>query len=202
MIFAYIRVSTDKQETDNQRFELNRFANRNGFVIDGWVDETKSGTKDYKKRELYPLIMKLQKGDRIVCSEISRLGRDLLMVMGILNLCMDRGIEIWTHKDNFRLGDNIQCKVLAFAFGLSAEIERNLISQRTKEALARKRAEGVALGRPKGRKSSRVKLTGREDQIRSFLNARTPVAKIGRILGVHRLTVAKFIKEVLKGGAK
>ena len=73
---------------------------------------------------------------------------------------------MWTIKDNYRLGEDIQSKVLAFTFGLSAEIERNLISQRTKEALARKRSEGVILGRPKGRRSSHVKLTGKEDTIR------------------------------------
>ena len=94
------------------------------------------------------------------------------MIMGVLNECMNRDIQVWTIKDNYRLGSDINSKVLAFAFGLSAEIERNLISQRTKEALARKRAEGVVLGRPVGSKSSKTKLTGQEKKIQELLDKR------------------------------
>jgi len=161
MIYGYIRVSTDKQDTENQRFEINRFAEKQGFVINKFVEETISGTKEPNKRLLGRLLKKMQKGDRVICSELSRLGRTLFMVMGVLNLCMEKDVQVWTIKDNYRLGDDISSKVLAFAFGLSVEIERNLISQRTKEALARKRAEGVILGRPKGSKS-KVKKTDRQ----------------------------------------
>ncbi|MCY3998724.1 MAG: recombinase family protein, partial [Flavobacteriaceae bacterium] len=104
-------------------------------------------------------------------------------------------VQLWTIKDNYRLGNDINSKVLAFAFGLSAEIERNLISQRTKEALARKKAEGVILGRPKGSKSSKTKLTGKEKQIKELLDKRVSYSAISRILNVHRLTVSKFVKE-------
>lgn len=107
---------------------------------------------------------------------------------------MKRDVEVWTIKDNYRLGSDISSKVLAFAFGLSAERERNLISQRTKEALARKRAEGVILGRPKGSKSKTVKLTGREKEIKALLDKNVSKSAIGRILGVHRLTVSEYIK--------
>nr|AGS53303.1 site-specific recombinase, resolvase family [uncultured bacterium contig00013] len=117
------------------------------------------------------------------------------MIMSILNQLMLNGVKIWTIKDNYRLGDNIQSKVLAFAFGLSAEIERDLISQRTKEALARKRSEGVILGRPLGKKSSRVKLSGHEDEIIALLEKRTSKSAIGRIFGVNRMTVDSFLKE-------
>lgn len=114
--------------------------------------------------------------------------------MGILNECMNRDIQVWTIKDNYRLGSDINSKVLAFAFGLSAEIERNLISQRTKEALARKRAEGVILGRPKGSKSKKTKLTGQEKKVHELLDKKVSYSAIGRILGVHRLTVSAFVK--------
>jgi DNA invertase Pin-like site-specific DNA recombinase len=107
---------------------------------------------------------------------------------------MERSIQVWTIKDSYRLGNDINCKVLAFAFGLSAEIERDLISQRTKEALARKRSEGVVLGRPKGSKSKVRKLTGREAEIYALLEKKVPKTVIARILGVHRLTVADFVK--------
>ena len=117
--------------------------------------------------------------------------------MGILNECMNRDIKVWTIKDNYRLGSDISSKVLAFAFGLSAEIERNLISQRTKEALARKKAEGVILGRPKGRKSSKTKLTGQEKKIQDLLELKVSYSAIGRIIGVHRLTVSSFVKRNL-----
>lgn len=113
----------------------------------------------------------------------------------ILNQCMKRDVQVWTIKDNYRLGTDISSKVLAFAFGLSAEIERNLISQRTKEALARKRAEGVILGRPKGRKSSHTKLSGKEDIVRNCLAAGFSKSAIAKKMHVHRITLAKFIHE-------
>lgn len=164
MIYGYIRVSSDKQTVENQRFEINKFCEREKLKIDGWIEETISGTKAYNKRELGKLLNRVQKDDLIICAELSRLGRNLFMIMEILNICMTKECRVWTIKDNYRLGDDIQSKVLAFAFGLSAEIERNLISQRTKEALARKKAEGVTLGRPKGRKSApdKYKLHGKD----------------------------------------
>lgn len=197
MIYGYIRVSTDKQTLENQRYDINQFCDRNVFVIDKWIEETISGAKDLNDRKLGKLLKKMKKDDVLICSELSRLGRNLLMIMGILNECMNRDIQVWTIKDNYRLGSDINSKVLAFAFGLSAEIERNLISQRTKEALARKKAEGVILGRPKGRKSTKIKLTGQEKKIKELLDKNVSFSAIGRILNVHRLTVSKFVKERL-----
>ena len=194
MIYWYIRVSTDKQTVENQRYEVNQFCEKNVFVVDKWIEETISGAKSLQDRKLGKLLKKMKKDDILICSELSRLGRNLLMIMGILNECMNRDIHVWTIKDNYRLGSDINSKVLAFAFGLSAEIERNLISQRTKEALARKKAEGVILGRPVGRKSSKTKLTGQEKKITELLEKRVSYSAIGRILAVHRLTVSTFVK--------
>jgi len=196
MVYGYIRVSTDKQTVENQRYEINRFCEKNVMIVGRWVEETISGTKSIGDRELGRLLKTMKKDDILVCSELSRLGRNLLMIMGVLNECMNRNIQVWTIKDNYRLGNDINCKVLAFAFGLSAEIERNLISQRTKEALARKRAEGVVLGRPKGSKSKIRKLTGKEIEIKALLNKKVSKSAIARILGVHRLTILAFVKEI------
>lgn len=195
MIYGYIRVSTDKQTLENQRFEIKRFCKSNQLKVNEWVTETISGTQDIEKRELGILLGKLQKGDIMICAELSRLGRTLFMIMDVLNQCMKHDVQVWTIKDNYRLGTDISSKVLAFAFGLSAEIERNLISQRTKEALARKKAEGVVLGRPKGSKSKIKKLTGKEAEIKTLLDKNVSKSAIARILGVHRITVTEFVKQ-------
>ncbi len=196
MIYGYIRVSTDKQTVENQRFEISSYCTKNNLVIDRWIEETISGTKNYQVRKLGRLLKAMNKNDILICAELSRLGRNLLMIMSILNLCMQKEIQVWTIKDNYKLGSDISSKVLAFAFGLSAEIERNLISQRTKEALARKKAEGVKLGRPKGSKSSKKKLTGKENVIIGLLKRNTSKSNIAKRLGVHRSTLNSFIKEI------
>lgn len=195
MIYGYIRVSSDKQTVENQRFEINNFCTRQELIIDGWIEETISGTKAYNKRALGKLLNRVQKDDLIICAELSRLGRNLFMIMEILNICMTKECKVWTIKDNYRLGDDVQSKVLAFAFGLSAEIERNLISQRTKEALARKKAEGVILGRPKGRKSApeKYKLFGKNTLISELLKTGLSKRKIAKICKVDRNTLARFI---------
>lgn len=195
MVYGYIRVSTDKQTVENQRFEILRFAEMNGLTVDSWIEETISGTKNYDKRKLGVLLADVQSGDLIICSELSRLGRSLYMIMDILAYCMEQECSVWTVKDGFRLGDDIQSKVLAFAFGLSAEIERNLISQRTKEALERKRLEGVTLGRPKGARSRKVKLSGKEDAIRVLLDEGTSISQIARLLHCDRSTLSRFIRD-------
>ena len=199
MIYGYIRVSSDQQTVENQRFEINNFCAKERMSIDGWIEETISGTKNYNSRQLGKLLKMTTKGDLIICAELSRLGRSLFMIMEILNICMNKECRVWTIKDNYRLGDDIQSKVLAFAFGLSAEIERNLISQRTKEARARKKAEGVILGRPKGIKSrpEKYKLFGKQKLIIELLLADVSKRKIAEICKVDRNTLARFLKNVM-----
>lgn len=194
MNYGYIRVSTDKQTVENQRAEILNFAANHNITINGWIEETISGTKNYDKRKLGELLNIVQGGDLIICAELSRLGRSLFMIMDILNICMNKNCRVWTIKDGYRLGDDIQSKVLAFAFGLSAEIERDLLSQRTKAALDRKRAEGIKLGRPKGALSKTTKLTGKENVIRVLLENNNSIAQIARCLNVDRSTLSRFIK--------
>ncbi|WP_179414951.1 master DNA invertase Mpi family serine-type recombinase [Mucilaginibacter sp. E4BP6] len=195
MNYGYIRISTDKQTTENQRFEIQNFTDKRQIFINEWVDETISSTKKLEIRKFGALLQRMQKGDVLIVSELSRLGRNLMQIMKILHDCMEKDVMVYTVKENYELGNNINSKVLAFAFGLSAEIERNLISQRTKEALARRKAEGQILGRPKGSKSQMRKLTGKEDDIKSLMNKKISYSAIGRILGVHRLTVSSFVRE-------
>ena len=194
MIYAYIRVSSDKQTTENQRYEILKFADEKKIAIDQWIEETVSGTKKVKDRKLGKVIENLGGNDTLITTELSRFGRSLMEVMSILHDLMNKKVKVLTSKERYELGDNINSKILAFAFGLSAEIERNMISQRTKEALERKKADGTTLGRPKGSLSKVTKLTGKEDTIKELLSKEVPVSSIAKILEVHRLTVANFIR--------
>lgn len=191
MVYSYIRVSSDQQTTKNQRFEINRFLSQKNIKTDKWIEETVSGTKKADERKLGRLLSKMRRGDTLIVSEISRLGRNLMQIMGILNVCMENGFKILSIKENYELGDNINSKVLAFAFGLSAEIERNLISQRTKEALARRKAEGKKLGRPKG--SSMKNLKGKEDEIKKLIHSGMPKKQIMQSLKISRYTLRNLI---------
>jgi DNA invertase Pin-like site-specific DNA recombinase len=195
MIYGYLRVSTDEQDAKNQTLGIKSKAEQLGFTISEWIEDSGvSGTKEPEDRKLGIILRKMKEGDIIIASELSRLGRKTFMVMRILELCMKQGVKVYTVKDSYELGDNIQSKVLAFAFGLAAEIEREMISQRTKEALARKRAEGVILGRPKGSKGKKSKLSNYKQQIISLLQKGVSQNSIARTLGVHRHTINAFVK--------
>ncbi|MCL2805726.1 MAG: master DNA invertase Mpi family serine-type recombinase [Treponema sp.] len=197
MIYGYIRVSKDKQTVENQRFEIERFCSMNNIVIEQWIEETISGRQSPEKRLLGSLLAKVKTDDLIICSELSRLGRDLFMVMTILNYLTQNGVNIWTTKGNYRLDGTIQAKIIAFGLSLAAEIERELISERTKEALARKRAEGVILGRPQGRKSAMLKLIRRKTEIQALLDKNVSKNAIANMFKVDRKTVISFIKTSL-----
>ena len=192
MIYAYLRVSPDKQSVENQRYEILKFADEKKLSIDRWIEETVSGTKKVDKRKLGTFLDSMQATDVLIVSELSRLGRNLMSVMSILNHCMESEVKVFTVKEKYELGNNINSKVLAFAFALSADIERQLISQRTKEALARMKSEGKVLGRPKGSLSKHTKLSGKEEEVRELLSKKVSYSAIGRIMGVNRVTVKQF----------
>lgn len=192
MIYGYIRVSTDKQTVENQRLEIETWAKKRGFKIEKWIEETISGTQSYKVGKFRSLVKKtLVKGDILIISELSRMSRNLMEIMEVLKHLMEHEIAVKTVKEGYELGDTITSKVLAFAFGLSAEIERTLISERTKAGLKKRVEEGVILGRPAGSGGVR-KLQGRQDEIKKLLESGMSVQSAAKFFGVHRETMRQF----------
>lgn len=195
-IIGYVRVSSSKQTLHHQKYEIEQYAKRNHIRINKWVMETISSRKALNKRQLGQLLEDLREGDILIAAEISRLGRSLLEVMRILENCLNKNCQVWTLKENYKLGNDIQSKVMAFAFGLSAEIERNLISQRTKASLASVRAGGKRLGRPFSAQSKKLKLTKNATKVRELLDLGLSGYKISRIMGVTPSTISRFISRM------
>ena len=180
MIYGYIRVSTDGQSVENQKLAIKNYCRVRRLRKIQWISETISGTKKPEKRKLGKLLNQTQENDTIVVTELSRLGRSLMMILDVLQELLERGVKLIAIKEGYELGDNIQSKVLAFAFGLSAEIEHTLLSERTKQGLERARKEGKQIGRLKGQRPKRYKLSGKAAFIRR-----------NRILGRSKLSLAR-----------
>jgi DNA invertase Pin-like site-specific DNA recombinase len=195
-VIGYIRVSSNKQTVQHQHFEIQQFAEHNNINVDKWVEETISSRKPLNKRKLGQLLDELQEGDILIAAEISRLGRSLLEVMRILETCLNKNCQVWTLKEHYRLGNDIQSKVMAFAFGLSAEIERNLISQRTKASLESVRATGKRLGRPFSAQSKKLKLSRNTKKIKNWLDAGFTKYRIAKMMSVSPATVSNFINRM------
>lgn len=195
-IIGYIRVSSAKQTLEHQEFEIKKFAKAQKIKVNSWVEETISSRKSLNKRKLGQLLKHLKSGDILIACEISRLGRSLLEVMRILEYCLNKNCQVWTIKENYRLGNDIQSKVMAFAFGLSAEIERNLISQRTKSSLENVKANGKKLGRPFAAQSKKLKLSQNTKKVKDLLNQGVSQYKISRIMQVQPITVSRFVRRM------
>lgn len=197
MIYGYLRVSSDEQDVNSQKQGVESFAKDRSWTIDKFItDEGVSGGKDPDKRNLGPLLKIIQKGDIIIASEISRLGRDLYMVMDILHFCMEKGCIIYTVKDQFILGHDIQSKVLAFAFGLSAEIERQMIRQRTKEGLKLRVKMGILLGRPPEsnmQKPLDETFNANKDKIIEQYKWGVPERRIAKNFNIDRNTLTRWL---------
>jgi len=192
MIYGYIRVSTDHQNVANQHHEIETFANKNNLEINKWVEETISSRIPLHERGLGKLLKKVKKGDILIATELSRLGRNLLEVMGILQKCLEKDCQIWTLKENYRLGSDIQSKVLAFAFSLAGEIERKMISDRTRNSLQRLKDEGKHLGRPFG--VSYHKLEKEHNRIKNLLDKGVTKSEIAKLLGCTWTTLHRYIR--------
>lgn len=192
MIIGYLRVSTEKQNPENQRDEIRRFSEEKSLAVNSWIVETASGKLPYRKRKLGRLLRRLRSGDVLIVTEISRLSRSLTEIMAIMGYCLEKKVCIYTTKERYTFDNSINSKVLCFAFGLVAEIERNLISMRTKEALALKRAEGVRLGRRPGSDVKMQVIRDNSDRIKAMLASGMTVTKICRKIGISRNTWYKF----------
>ena len=180
----------------HQHYEIEQFAEHNNITVDKWIEETISSRKALNKRQLGQLLDELQDGDILIAAEISRLGRSLLEVMHILETCLNKNCQVWTLKENYRLGNDIQSKVMAFAFGLSAEIERNLISQRTKASLESVKASGKQLGRPFAAQSRKLKLSRNTKKVKELLDMGLTKYRIAKMMDVSTATVSNFINRM------
>ena len=193
MIFAYIRVSTDDQTVKNQKDMIERA----GYRVDKWLaDEGVSGTIDWTKREINVAIEEADEGDTIIVAELSRLGRSLKQILEIVELCQKKKVNIIMIREGIQTNnDSPVNKLLLSILGSLAEMERNLISQRTKDALALKKKNGVVLGRPIGRTTpvEKMKLYPKRKQIIAWHEDGVSYSEIARRLKVHRITVSKFI---------
>ena len=195
MNYAYIRVSTEMQSYEGQRYEIEQWSRRQGREIGRWVQEKVSGTQKLEKRTLGKLLRRMKPGDTLVCTELSRLGRNMMMVMSILNTCSQKELHLYSIKDNFELSDSLNAKIIAFAFSLAAEIERNLISQRTREALAAKKQAGVKLGRPVGPSAQRLLFEQRKADILRLRARGMTIGRLARELGMHPNTLSRYLKQ-------
>ena len=198
-VYGYLRVSSDEQSVLNQRVGVENFARSMGWCIDGYItDEGVSGTREPDERHLGELLRDVERGDVIVCSELSRLGRELRMVLNVLKAIERKGARLYTVKENYVLGDGIQSTVLAFGFGLAAQIERDLISARTREALERRRREGVHIGRPKGSRTAleRHKYWPRRKEIARVARDGRSLRSMALTLGVNRVSLARWLRRL------
>ena len=196
MIIGYLRVSTEKQHVENQMEEIGRYAETNGMSIDKWVTEVVSGKREVKRRKLGRLLKSMKRGDTLIVTEVSRLSRSLTEIMGIMGMCVKKGVNIYTTKEKYQFDDSINSKVLCFAFGLVAEIERNLISMRTKEALAARRAEGKKLGRQAGFCPKMDVLLENKTRINEMKMSGLSNREIYTKLKVSKSTYYKFCKDL------
>jgi len=195
-VWAYIRVSTDSQDLTNQRLTILDWANSRGLKVDNWIEIAISSRKTTRERRIDELMANLQKGDILIVSELSRLGRSIAEIITIVNELVAKEIDLILVKQNLELRSGKQdmgTKIMVTIFGLLAELERDLISERTKMGLARAREQGKKLGRPRG-SIGKSKLDGKEDVIRELLAKGVNKTNIAKILGCGWLTLDRFIK--------
>lgn len=203
-VVAYLRVSTDRQENENQRYGFDFFCDRNKLCITEWVEEKISGNAKMQDRKLNGLMKSLESGDTVIFSEFSRIGRSIYSVFVLLKECIDKGVLIYTIKENFRLTNDIQGKVMSTMLSLIADIERSLTVERIKETYNRKRREAdrnnvkVTWGRKPGRKTDmdKRKLEPFRGKIIAMRGEGIPKMRIAEKIKVSRVTLDRYLKEL------
>ena len=192
---AYIRVSTDKQDLNNQKLEILEYAQKNNYKVDEFIEIEISSRKDKDERRINELFGKLQFEDTLIVSELSRLGRSTAEVLNMVNTLIEKKVRFIAIKQNIVINgrNDMQTKVMITMFSLFAELERDLISQRTIQALKAKKAQGVVLGRPRGSLGN-SKLDDKKGQIQELLKHKVAKAAIARMLGVSRTSLIDFVK--------
>lgn len=199
MIYAYIRVSTDKQDSARQRRDCAALAAKKSQTIETWIEDTASGGTPWSQRALGQWLDTAQTGDVLYITEVSRIARSLVGILTLMAAAHERGIAIHCAQPEITLDGSISSQVLAFAFGIAAQIERDLLRSRTRSALAARRAAGVVLGRPVG-STGRSKLDQHADAIRAMVEAKVSDAAIGRTFKASRHTVSAWInRNITKG---
>ena len=190
---AYLRVSTIDQDLEKNKSDILHLANEKNLGQVEFVQEKISGKVSWKQRKIAPILEELKKGDTIILSEFSRLGRSMLECMEIISIAVEKGIRIYTVKGNWQLDNTIQSKVMAMVFSMAAEIERDLISKRTREALQSKKLSGVRLGRPKGPGKSKLDIYRIE--IEALLNNGSTQKFIANRYKVTEPTLCNWMKK-------
>ena len=184
MVYGYVRCSTSGQSVESQKLAIKNYCRIHRLHNVQWIAENISGTKQPEKRKLGKLLKETRENDLIIITELSRLGRSLMMILDVLQILLEKKVKVIAIKEGYELGDNIQSKVLAFAFGLSAELERQLLSERTKLGLERARKAGKQIGRQKGQKPNFYKLTHQRHKIKRWLKEGRSKLSIAKELGV------------------
>lgn len=196
MVIAYLRVSTGKQHIENQREEILRYASSRQLSIDCWIEETVSGKTNQKSRKLGKLVNGLKKGDALIVTEVSRLSRSLHEIMVIMKHCIDTGVAVHSTKESYVFDDSLNSKVLSFAFGLAAEIEHKLMSQRTREALAVRKANGQHIGRMYGSDYLYQKAVDKKAEIVSAVRNGLTIGQICIKFGFSRTILQKLRENI------
>jgi DNA invertase Pin-like site-specific DNA recombinase len=192
-IYAYLRVSTDAQDVANQRHGVVRYCADKRLLEPIFIEDTASGKTDWRTRPLGQLVTRAGQGDVIVVSEVSRLARSTLQVLEIGRECIERGVHLHVAKNGIVFDDTMQSKIVATVLGLVAEIERDFISARTKEALAKRKAEGMKLGRPIG-PARKLRLDDSADKIDAYLTKGIDKRAIAKLLDVAPNTLYAWLK--------
>lgn len=192
---AYVRVSTDAQDVTHQRLAVLEFARTERMVVDTFLEIQASSRHALKVRQLEVLFDSLERGDTLIVSELSRLGRSVGEIITTVDRLVHHQIRVFALKEGLRLtgAQDLQSRVIVTLFGLFAEIEHMLLSLRTKEALAAARAAGKRLGRPPGA-LGKSKLDGKEQEIQTLLGLQVSKASIAKITGVDRSTLYHFMQ--------